>query len=227
MNAGDFKGAEATIAELAKIPKAGERAAVLKTKILARQGKHAEAIAELDRLIASYPKGSERQRDAMLAKAESLAGCQTVQGSRNTRKAGDSSQPSQKMRPLRHPRITPWETASARPTGPRKHSSLISTRTCSTAKIRKSIPGRCTRSRRCSANLTRTAGPMSSPKGSRTNIHAVPGSLPDQPTNNGSSQNMVNTRRIPIRESVLIRSASGSASEQVGEVRVDGVGDRI
>jgi TolA-binding protein len=74
LNAGDFKGAEATIAELAKIPKAGERAAVLKTKILARQGKHAEAIAELDRLIASYPKGSERQRDAMLAKAESLAG---------------------------------------------------------------------------------------------------------------------------------------------------------
>ena len=74
LNAGDFKGAEATIAELAKLPKAGERAAVLKTKILARQGKHAEAIAELDRLIASYPKGSERQRDAMLAKAESLAG---------------------------------------------------------------------------------------------------------------------------------------------------------
>jgi TolA-binding protein len=74
LNAGDFKGAEATIAELAKLPKAGERAAVLKTKILAKQGKHADAIAELDRLIASYPKGSERQRAAMLAKAESLAG---------------------------------------------------------------------------------------------------------------------------------------------------------
>jgi len=74
LNAGDFKGAEATIAELAKLPKAGERAAVLKTKILARQGKHTEAIAELDRLISSYPKGSERQRAAMLAKAESLAG---------------------------------------------------------------------------------------------------------------------------------------------------------
>jgi len=74
LNAGDFKGAEATIAELAKLPKAGERAAVLKTKILARQGKHTEAIADLDRLIASYPKGSERQRAAMLAKAESLAG---------------------------------------------------------------------------------------------------------------------------------------------------------
>jgi TolA-binding protein len=74
LNAGDFKGAEATIAELAKLPKAGERAAVLKTKVLARQGKHREAIAELDRLIASSPKGSERQRAAMLAKAESLAG---------------------------------------------------------------------------------------------------------------------------------------------------------
>jgi TolA-binding protein len=74
LNADDFKGAEATIAELAKLPKAGERAAVLKTKVLARQGKHTEAIAELDRLISSYPKGSERQRAAMLAKAESLAG---------------------------------------------------------------------------------------------------------------------------------------------------------
>jgi tetratricopeptide (TPR) repeat protein len=73
VNSGDFAGAEATIAALAKMPKAGERAAVLRTKVLARQGKHAEAIAELDRLIAASPKGSERQRAAMLAKAESLA----------------------------------------------------------------------------------------------------------------------------------------------------------
>ncbi len=74
IHAGDFAGADATIAELAKFPKAGDRAAVLRTKVLSRQGKHDEAIAELDRLIASSPKGSERQRAAMLAKAESLAG---------------------------------------------------------------------------------------------------------------------------------------------------------
>jgi tetratricopeptide (TPR) repeat protein len=73
INASDFTGAEATIAALARMPKAGDRAAVLRTKVLARQGKHDQAIAELDRLIASSPKGSERQRYAMLAKAESLA----------------------------------------------------------------------------------------------------------------------------------------------------------
>jgi len=72
--ASDFAGAEATIAELAKLPRGAERAAVLRTKILARQGKHQAAVAELDRLIAGYPKGSERRRQAMLAKAESLAG---------------------------------------------------------------------------------------------------------------------------------------------------------
>jgi len=72
--AGDFAGAEATIAELAKLPRGAERAAVLRTKILAKQGKHQAAIAELDRLIAGYPKGSERYRTAVLAKAESLAG---------------------------------------------------------------------------------------------------------------------------------------------------------
>ena len=74
LHAGDFAGAEATIAELAKLPRGAERAAVLRTKVLAKQGKHDEAIAELDKLIAGSPKGSERQRAAQLAKAESLAG---------------------------------------------------------------------------------------------------------------------------------------------------------
>ncbi len=72
--ANDFAGAEATIAALAKLPRATEQAAVLRTKILAKQGKHEAAIAELDRLIATYPKGTERMRAAQLAKAENLAG---------------------------------------------------------------------------------------------------------------------------------------------------------
>jgi tetratricopeptide (TPR) repeat protein len=74
LHARDFAAAEATIAELDRLPRGGERAAVLRTRILAWQGKHAEAIAELDRLIAAAPKGSARQRAAMLARAESLAG---------------------------------------------------------------------------------------------------------------------------------------------------------
>ena len=73
LHAGDFAGAEAAIADLAKLPRGAERAAVLRTRVLAKQGKHAEAITELDKLIAASPKGSERQRAAQLAKAESLA----------------------------------------------------------------------------------------------------------------------------------------------------------
>jgi tetratricopeptide (TPR) repeat protein len=70
---GDFPAAETAIAELAKLPKGAERAAVLRTKLLAKQNKHTDAIAELDKLIAASPKGSERLRAAQLAKAESLA----------------------------------------------------------------------------------------------------------------------------------------------------------
>jgi tetratricopeptide (TPR) repeat protein len=70
---GDFPAAEAAINELARMPKGAERAAVLRTKLLARQNKHKEAIVELDKLIAGSPKGSERLRAAQLAKAESLA----------------------------------------------------------------------------------------------------------------------------------------------------------
>jgi tetratricopeptide (TPR) repeat protein len=70
---GDFPAAEAAINDLARMPKGAERAAVLRTKLLARQNKHKEAIVELDKLIAGSPKGSERLRAAQLAKAESLA----------------------------------------------------------------------------------------------------------------------------------------------------------
>ena len=73
IQSGDFAGAEATIATLARMSKGGERSAVLRGRLLAKQGKHDEAIAEMDRIIAGSPKGSERQRAARLAKAESLA----------------------------------------------------------------------------------------------------------------------------------------------------------
>ena len=74
LHAGDFTAALATIAELAKLPRGAERAAVLRTKILAKQGKHDEAIAQLDKLIAGYPKNSPQQRAALFGKAENLAG---------------------------------------------------------------------------------------------------------------------------------------------------------
>jgi tetratricopeptide (TPR) repeat protein len=70
---GDFAAAQTAIAELARLPKGAERASVLRTKLLAKQNKHKEAIAELDKLIEASPKGSERLRAAQLAKAESLA----------------------------------------------------------------------------------------------------------------------------------------------------------
>jgi tetratricopeptide (TPR) repeat protein len=70
---GDFPAAQTAIADLARMPKGAERAAVLRTKLLAKQNKHKDAIEELDKLIASSAKGSERLRAAQLAKAESLA----------------------------------------------------------------------------------------------------------------------------------------------------------
>jgi tetratricopeptide (TPR) repeat protein len=73
LHAGEFAAAETAIAALARLPGGAERAGVLRTKVLAKQGKHEAAIAALDKLIATYPKGSERQRAAQLAKAESLA----------------------------------------------------------------------------------------------------------------------------------------------------------
>jgi TolA-binding protein len=74
LSTGDFAGAQSTIAALAKLPGFDSRAAVLRTRLLARQGKNADAITELDKLIASYPKESEQRRAAVLAKAENLAG---------------------------------------------------------------------------------------------------------------------------------------------------------
>ena len=74
LNTNDFASAEATISELAKLPRAADRAGVLRAKVLAKQGRHDEAISELDRLIATFPDRSTSQREARLAKAESLVG---------------------------------------------------------------------------------------------------------------------------------------------------------
>lgn len=71
---GDTAQVEKTIASLSKMPQGADRAGVLRARVLARGGDHEKAIAELDKLIKSSPAGSTRQREARLAKAESLAG---------------------------------------------------------------------------------------------------------------------------------------------------------
>ena len=84
------------------MPRRRERAAVLRAKLLAKQGKHDEAIAELDRLIASSPEGSDRQREARLAKAESLAGMKKFKEAEALVRAGDPGEPGRGRR-LRRP----------------------------------------------------------------------------------------------------------------------------
>jgi tetratricopeptide (TPR) repeat protein len=69
---GDFTAVEKTIADMAKLPQSADRAAVLRAKLFDRKGDHDKAIAEYDRLIQGSPEGSPRQREARLAKAESL-----------------------------------------------------------------------------------------------------------------------------------------------------------
>jgi tetratricopeptide (TPR) repeat protein len=83
LNTGDFAGAEATIAALARLPKAADRASVLRAKVLAKQSRHDEAISVLDRLIASFPDRSTAQREARLAKAESLVGLKKYKEAEN------------------------------------------------------------------------------------------------------------------------------------------------
>jgi tetratricopeptide (TPR) repeat protein len=74
LQSGDFAKVDKTIADLTKLPKGGDRAAVLSARLSARRGDHAKALEELDRLIKSAPEGSPLQRESRLARAESLAG---------------------------------------------------------------------------------------------------------------------------------------------------------
>ena len=73
LNKGDYAGVEKTVAEMEKQPQSSDRAAVIKAKIFAKKGEHEKAINALDLLIKNAADGSTRQREAKLAKAESLA----------------------------------------------------------------------------------------------------------------------------------------------------------
>jgi tetratricopeptide (TPR) repeat protein len=69
---GDYAAVEKTIADMARLPQSADRAAVLRARLFDKKGDHDKAIAEYDRLIQGSEAGSVRQRDARLAKAESL-----------------------------------------------------------------------------------------------------------------------------------------------------------
>jgi tetratricopeptide (TPR) repeat protein len=69
---GDFAAVERTIADMARLPQSADRAAVLRARLFDKKGDHDKAIAEYDRLIQASEAGSVRQREARLAKAESM-----------------------------------------------------------------------------------------------------------------------------------------------------------
>lgn len=74
LNAGDFPGAEKAVADIGKLPGGADRSAILRAKILSKQGDHAKAVEELTKIVATAAKGSPRHREARLARAEGLAG---------------------------------------------------------------------------------------------------------------------------------------------------------
>lgn len=73
LSQGDYAGVEKTLAQFGQFPKGEDRAALYKVKVYTKKGQLDEAISELNRLIAAAPEGSERKRDALLSKAETLA----------------------------------------------------------------------------------------------------------------------------------------------------------
>jgi tetratricopeptide (TPR) repeat protein len=68
----NYSAVEGTLTQLVALPKGDERALLLRIRILTRKGQHDQAIAELDKVIASAAEGSTKKRDAQLARAESL-----------------------------------------------------------------------------------------------------------------------------------------------------------
>ncbi|MFO0909377.1 MAG: tetratricopeptide repeat protein [Isosphaeraceae bacterium] len=71
---GDYAAVEKIVADLGKLPRGGDRAAVLSARAAARRGDYDAALTRLETLIKSAPAGSPLKREAQLARAESLAG---------------------------------------------------------------------------------------------------------------------------------------------------------
>ena len=90
---GDYPQMEKTVALMEKFPRGSDRAAVLRAKVFAKKGDHAQSITELDKLIKASPEGSVKQREARLAKAESLAGLKKFAEAEADLRAGIKSLP--------------------------------------------------------------------------------------------------------------------------------------
>lgn len=74
LSTNDMTRADRATARLAAIPGAGDRATILQTRLLTRQGKSQEALSAIDRILTQLPAGSTDRREALLARAEALAG---------------------------------------------------------------------------------------------------------------------------------------------------------
>ena len=174
LNTGDFAGAEATIAELAKLPKAADRAAVLRAKVLARQGRHDEAVSELDRLIATFPDRSTGQREARLAKAESLVGMKKYKEAEGLVRQVIAAAPAEDVA-AQSAACNTLGDCSAQTTVPRRRCSPTCTPTCFTAKTSKNIPVLSSRSRSSFACSSKTVGPTNTPSVCGKNTPAASG----------------------------------------------------
>jgi tetratricopeptide (TPR) repeat protein len=74
MSRGDTAKAEAALTELnSRVPWASNRTAVLRARLMGKKGDHDAALKALDGIVATAPKGSAQAREALLAKADSLA----------------------------------------------------------------------------------------------------------------------------------------------------------
>ena len=174
LNTGDFAGAEATIAELAKLPKAADRAGILRAKVLARQGRHDEAVSELDRLIATFPDRSTGQREARLAKAESLVGMKKYKEAESLVRQVIAAAPAEDVA-AQSAACNTLGDCLRETTVPRRRCSPTCTPTCFTAKISKNIPVLSSRSRNSFACSSKTVGPTNTPSVCGKNTLAASG----------------------------------------------------
>src|SRR5206468_2445397 len=71
---GQYADADKALTAMAKVGGAADRAAVLRARVLTRQGKFDEALAKLDAMLGDAPETTPKGREARLAKAEALAG---------------------------------------------------------------------------------------------------------------------------------------------------------
>lgn len=70
----DYAGADQALEKLGTLSWAKGRAAVLRARVQAKNGQYEEALAALDRQVATMPEGTAERRAAELARSDALAG---------------------------------------------------------------------------------------------------------------------------------------------------------